>query len=223
VVKFRGAGQGPKALVAEVIASELARAAGLPVPETAVITIGAGFGAGEPDPEIQDLLRGSAGKNFGVRYLSGAVGFDPVADRALLTPELAADIVWFDALVSNVDRTVRNPNILVWDRRLWLIDHGACFYFQYIEGNWHERTNERFPLIERHVLLPRAGDIYAAEARLSPRLAPGVVRAAVASVPHEWLGGESASLKEAYVAYLMDRLAGPRAWMEEAEVARRLV
>jgi hypothetical protein len=221
VVKFRGAGQGPKALVAEAIAAGLAQVVGLPVPEAAVIDIAKGFGMGEPDAEIQDLLKWSIGKNFGLRYLSGALGFDPVADRGIVEAELAAAIVWFDALITNVDRTARNPNILVWKDGLWLIDHGASLYFHHSSGDWQGRARDRFPLIKDHILLAMAADIRGADERLRPLLTEGAVRAVIEGIPEEWLGEDDGSPKEAYVRYLRARLADDPPWVQEAENARR--
>lgn len=220
VVKFLGAGQGKKALVAECLAAGLAQTLGLPIPDAAVVSIEDGFGIGEPDPEIQDLLRASVGLNFGLAYLPGAIAFDPAADRDL-SPELAADIVWFDSAITNIDRTPRNTNLLVWRGRFWLIDHGAALYFHHSWPGWESRVQSAFPQIEDHVLLHRAGDLTAADSRLRPKLTDDVLRCVVASVPDEWLGGEEQfatieEQREAYVAYVSRRLNGPRAWLQEA-------
>jgi hypothetical protein len=220
VVKFVGAGQGPKSLVAEALAAGLARALDLPVPPAAVIDLGDGFGDGEPNPEIQDLLRASVGANFGLAYLPGALGFDPVADADRVDADLAASIVWFDALITNVDRTPRNPNLLVWNDALWMIDHGVAFYFQYLDVDWLTRAEDRFPQISEHILLAWASSIEAAHARLAPRLDDAVLRAAVDAVPDEWLGEGAPRLRDAYVAYLLARLSGRLEWLEEAERAR---
>jgi hypothetical protein len=224
VVKFAGAGQGVKALVAEALVAQLARAAGLPVPQPALVLLEDGFGRGEPDPEIQDILRGSVGLNFGLAYLPGALAFDPAVDA--VAPELAAEIVWFDAFVTNVDRTPRNTNMLVCRERLWLIDHGAALYFHHAWPGWDQRVQAAFPLIRDHVLLHVAGDLEGADARLRPRLTEAVVREAVAGVPDEWLGTETIfanidAHRGAYVTYLMQRLNGPRAWLQEAIDAKR--
>ncbi|MDQ3549341.1 MAG: aminotransferase class I and II [Chloroflexota bacterium] len=220
VVKFLGAGQGKKALVAECLGAGLAQALGLPVPDAAVVSLEDGFGIGEPDPEIQDLLRASVGLNFGLAYLPGALAFDPAADRDL-SPELAADIVWFDAFITNIDRTPRNTNLLVWRGRFWLIDHGAAIYFHHAWQGWEKRVQSAFPQIKDHVLLHQAGDLHAADARLRPKLTEDITRAIVACVPDEWLGDEElfASIeeqREAYVSYFDQRLNGPRAWLQEA-------
>jgi len=228
VVKFRGAGQGARALVAEVIVAQLAQVLGLPIPDFALVDLAAGFGEGEPDPEIQDLLRGSVGTNFGLAYLPGAFSFDPAADRGI-TPDLAAAIVWFDAYTTNVDRTPRNTNLLTWQGGLYLIDHGAALYFHHSPGAWESRARGRFPQIKDHVLLPFAGDIAATGARLAPLLTDATVREIVGGVPDEWLTGDgnavdAAAQREAYVAYFLARLAAPRAFEQEAaDAAARLV
>lgn len=225
VVKFRGAGQGVKALLAEALVAQLALALDLSVPRPAQIELEDGFGLGEPDPEIQDLLRASVGTNFGLAYLPGSIGFDPVADRSLLSPEVAAEIVWLDAFVSNVDRTPRNTNLLVWQGRVWLIDHGAALYFHHRWEGWQQRVQAPFAPIKEHVLLPLAGDLAAADERLRPRLSRDVIHSAVATLPDDWLGEEEpfATLDEhraAYVTYLQERLNGARAWLREAIGAR---
>jgi hypothetical protein len=221
VVKFLGAGQGPRALVAEVIAAGLGQALGLNVPEWAIVDLAEGFGLAEPDPEIQDLLRASVGKNFGIRYLPGALAFDPAADLHDVPPELASEIVWFDALITNVDRTVRNVNLLVWSDRVWLIDHGASLYFHHLPGGWLARSQDPFARIKDHVLLGLASDLRGADARLHPKLDEGTIRDVVSAVPEEWLGEGSEEQRRAYVDYLAARLSGPRSWLEEAENARR--
>jgi len=219
VVKFRGAGQGAKALIAELLAAELALALDLPVPQPALVTLAAGFGKAEPDPEIQDILRGSVGPNFGLAYLPGALAFDPAVETEI-APDLAASIVWFDAFITNVDRTVRNTNILLWHRQPWLIDHGAALYVHHRWEGWEERIQSPFPRIEEHVLLAVAGDLAAADGRLRPALTKAVIRRVVASLPDDWLGGEAVfpslvAHREAYVTYLWARLTGPRLWLQE--------
>jgi hypothetical protein len=212
VLKFRGAGQGPKALVAEVLAGELARAVGLPVPELVLIELDPALGRAEPDPEIQELIEASGGLNAGMDFLPGALAFDGEVD-----PALAADVVWFDALVTNVDRTPRNPNLLSWHGRLWLIDHGAALYLQHQDGDLAPLAGRPFPVIGDHVLLPYAGPVTEADARLAAR-ADAAVAAAASAVPVDWLGGEAR--RADYVEYLRRRLAAPRAFVEEAERAR---
>lgn len=221
VLKFRGAGQGPRALVAEVIAAGLAKALGLPVPAYGIIEVERGLGEAEPDPEIQDLLRGSVGANFAIAYLSGAISYSPVADRDFVDASLAADIVWFDAYISNVDRTARNPNLLIWQGALWLIDHGASLYIHHTAGDWTKRAQERFKHIEHHILLQRAEALNNADARLASRLTRGVIEDVVAGLPDDWLEGDADARREEYVRYLTERVEGPREWLEEAESARR--
>ncbi|HET9314680.1 MAG TPA: HipA family kinase [Vicinamibacteria bacterium] len=217
VLKFRGAGQGPRALIAELVSGEIARALGLPVPELVLVQLDADLARTEPDPEIADLIRASGGANLGLDYLPGSVAFDPVVERP--AADLASRIVWFDAFVSNVDRTVRNTNLLMWHRRLWLIDHGASLYFHHTPG-WAadpDRARDPFPLVKQHVLLPLADAIEEADAELAPRLTPDLIESIVALVPASWLDGEE---RAAYARYLKDRLAEPRAFVEEARRAR---
>jgi hypothetical protein len=216
VVKFSGAGQGPRALAAEVIAGELIRALGLAVPELALVDLDPALGRAEPDPEIQDLLLASPGLNLGVDFLPGALPYSPAAGEPP-DPELAADVVWLDALLTNVDRTPQNPNLLVWHDRLWLIDHGAALYLQHGGLRPAEHAIRPFPQIADHVLLPRAGPIAAADDRLAPRVDRVLLEAIVALAPEDWLAGERG---ETYVDYLERRLAAPRGFVEEAERAR---
>jgi hypothetical protein len=220
VVKFRGAGQGPRALVAEVIAAGVARACGLPVPDAAVIELAEGFGLSEPDPEIQDLLRASVGLNFGLRYVPGALAFDPIVDGPLVDDLFASAIVWFDALIMNVDRTPRNPNLLVEDGRVWLIDHGASLYFHHQPGDWQARAADRFPLIREHILLPQATRLLDTDEALRPRLTATALAAVLASVPDEWLGPGPERDRAAYAGFFSDRLGRERGWLEEALRAR---
>jgi hypothetical protein len=213
VLKFRGAGQGVKALVAEVIAGELARALGLVVPEIVVIEVDPALGAAEPDPEIQDLINASSGANVGLDFLPGSLPYTPAAGLQP-APQTAAEIVWLDALVTNVDRTPRNPNLLVWHDRVWLIDHGAALYFHHRDWDPDADARKPFPAIREHVLLPGAGSILEADERLAERLTPDAVRDAVALVPDGW------AERERYADYLTARLTAPRAFAEEAERAR---
>jgi len=221
VVKFRGAGQGSKALIAELIAAELASALGLPIPKAAIVLLDEGFGRGEPNPEIQDLLRGSTGENFGLTFLPGALGFDAAVDLTAVSADLASALVWFDAYLTNPDRTVRNPNLLLDDGQLWLIDHGAALYVHHRWEGWEGRVQGRFPQIKDHVLLPRASQLDPADSRLRPRVTADLVSRIVADIPDEWLGNESVfpnrvAHREAYARYLIERLNGPRDWLKEA-------
>ena len=216
VAKFRGAGQGPKALVAEVIAGELARALGLRIPELVLLGIDPQLANAEPDEEIQDLLAKSAGTNLGVDFLPGALPFNPAVGPAP-DAELAANIVWFDALVTNVDRTARNTNLLIWHENAWLIDHGAALYFVYPDTPTPGAERAAFALIKDHVLLPVAGSIMDADARLGPRVTPALVDQVLDAVPVVWL--DDGGVKR-YRDYLVARIRAPRAFAEEAERAR---
>jgi hypothetical protein len=200
VVKFQGAGQGRKALVAEVVAGELARALGFLVPELVVAGVDPELGRAEPDPEIQDLLVASAGSNLGVDFLPGSLPFNPAADPEI-DADLAADIVWFDALVTNVDRTSQNPNLLWWHGRLWLIDHGAALYFHHAAEP--DLAHARRPFdASAHVLLPYASSLAAAAERLAPRVTEELLEDVVRAIPDEWLDGAD---RRRYVDYLLSR------------------
>jgi len=226
VVKFRGAGQGPKALIAEVLVASIGLVLGLAIPTPAVVDLEDGFGRSEPDPEIQDILQASIGPNFGLAYLPGALAFDPAVDGALLTPELAADIVWLDAYVTNVDRTPRNTNLLVCGQQVWLIDHGAALFVHHRWSGWRERIQSAFPQIGDHVLLPFAGDLEAADTRLRPKLTAEVLKRIVHDIPEPWLAQEDEfadiqAQRDAYLTYLTERLNGPRPWLAEAITAKQ--
>jgi hypothetical protein len=211
VLKFRGAGQGPKALAAELVAGEVARALGLPVPELVFVELDPALGAAEPDPEIQELIAASGGRNLGMDFLPGALPFTPARPP---DPELAANVVWFDALVLNVDRTPRNPNLLRWHGALWLIDHGAALYVHHGGGDPVARAGERFPIVRDHVLLPFAGAIPEADARLAPMLDRARLEAIAAELPGDW------GAAEAYGGHLAARLEERSGFVEEAEAAR---
>ncbi len=218
VTKFRGAGQGEGALVAEVLAGELGRALGLPIPELVVVDVAAELGHAEPDPEIQDLILGSAGPNLGMDFLPGALPFTLPADPPL-DPAFAADVVWFDTLVTNVDRTPRNPNLLVWHGRTWLIDHGAAFFRQHGDAPLATTARQPVLMLAEHVLLPVAGPVAEADARLAER-ALAAVDAAADAVPDAWLGADPAARRADLAAFLRDRLAEPRDFVAEVERAR---
>jgi hypothetical protein len=221
VLKFRGAGQGVRALIAELVAGELARALGLPVPELVFAELDPRMGKTEPDPEIQDLLQKSAGLNLALDYLPGSLTFDPLIPLPVIGQSpLASAIVWFDALVTNVDRTAKNTNLLVWHRKLWMIDHGATLIFHHQWESYRERSRTPFAAIREHVLLPWAGDIRAADAELAPRLTPEVIDGVLALIPEPWL--EEGPSRAVYREYLSERLQEPRDWMEEAVRARTL-
>ena len=226
VLKFRGAGQGKKALVAEVVAGEIARLLGFDVPEIVLAELDPELARTEPDPEIQDLIRASAGLNLALDYLPGSLGFDPLVGPP--PPDLASRIVWLDALVQNVDRSPRNTNLLVWHGRLWLIDHGASLYFHHNWPVWLGAQDRRaasqrpYAAAHGHVLLPLAAQIREADVALAPLLTEGSLRDIVALVPDEWLrdepgfGGKE-EVREAYVQYLSARLEEPRGWARELE------
>ncbi len=232
VLKFVGAGQGPRALIAELVAGEIGRALGLAVPEIVFAHLDAELARTEPDPEIQDLIRasanpmhGSSGLNLALDYLPGSVTFDPL----VLQPdaELASRIVWFDAYVTNLDRTPRNTNLLVWHRRLWLIDHGAALYFHHDWRDHVARSTSPFALIADHVLLPLASRLAEVDDALAAVLTAERLGEIVALIPDAWLGDEplfasTALHRAAYLAYLQRRLAAPRAFVAEALRARSL-
>jgi hypothetical protein len=220
VLKFRGAGQGPKALVAELIVGMIARELGLPTPDLALVHLADEFGVSEPDPEIQDLLRASHGTNVALRFLDGAFNFDPTAAGDLIDPDFAAGVVWLDAFCTNVDRTHRNPNLLIWERKPWLIDHGAALYAHH---NWsavdEARTRTRFPLIAQHVLLLQSERIEAFDSRAAAILTPGVIGDILQQVPDSLLDDPAAE-RNRYHAWLTTRIQAPRDFTAEAVSAR---
>lgn len=230
VLKFRGAGQGARALVAELVAGEIGRVLRLPVPEIVFAELDPRMAKTEPDPEIQDLLRQSEGLNLALDYLPGSIAFDPLVDRMLAgQSRLASSVVWFDALVTNVDRTPRNTNLLVWHGALWLIDHGASLYFQH---NWDEQTIGRsrapFTPIKDHVLLRWAKDLREVDEELAGLLTPDAIERVVALIPESWLGDvalfpTAEAQRAGYRDWLLRRLTSPREWVEEAIRARTLL
>jgi hypothetical protein len=227
VVKFRGAGQGRKALVAEIVVAGLARALGLRVPELVVVDVDPELSKAEPDEEVQDLLRASPGDNLGVDFLPGSLGFDPGADGDRIDPDAAAGIVWFDAFVQNVDRSWRNPNLLLWHRDLWLIDHGAALYFHHAWARRDSAADKPYPNPEDHVLMPVAGDVAAAGAALAAT-AEAALEPSVAVVPDAWLADEPGfaspdEVRAAYVEVLRARLARQASWVPALEAARARV
>jgi hypothetical protein len=225
VLKFRGAGQGARALIAELVAGEIARALGLAVPEIVFVELDGDLARTEPDAEIQQLIRASAGMNLALDYLPGSLTFDPLVEKP--DGDLASRIVWFDAYVSNVDRSARNTNMLVWHRRLHLIDHGAALYFHHAWDRHLERSREPFGRIKDHVLLPFATKLAEVDAAMANRLTPQVLGAIVAGIPDGWLGGDApfadaAQQRAAYLQYLTARLQSPRAFVSGAIDARNL-
>lgn len=224
VLKFRGAGQGPKALIAELIVGELARALGLRVPELVLAELDEAFGRTEPDEEIQDLLQASTGRNLALHYLSGAATFDPLVTT--ISAHEASRIVWLDALTLNVDRTVRNTNLLLWHHELWLIDHGAALYVHHTAPDWADKPGgqRRFPQVKDHVLLPQATELAAADAEGQARLTPEVMEAIVALVPAAWLTEPDTTAetqRAAYGRFLTSRLADSHLFVQEADAARQ--
>ena len=224
VLKFRGAGQGPRALVAELLGGELARAAGLPVPVIAVLTVEPELGPAEPDAEIRDLLKASPGLNLGLDFLPGALAYEPAAGTDV-DSEWAAEVVWLDSLLQNVDRTANNPNLLVWHGRVWLIDHGAALYGHHGDPLMRDAWARPFPQIAEHVLLPDAGPIGPAGERLAARLDDDVIARAVGALPDLWLedtpdvAGPDAR-RAAYAEHLRRRRDRHAELAEEAEGAR---
>jgi len=223
VLKFRGAGQGKKALIAELIAGEIARTAEFLVPELVFVTLDPEIARTEPDPEIQDLIRASGGTNLGLDYLPGSVMFDPVADK--LDSDLASRIVWFDAYVTNPDRTPRNANMLMWHRRLWLIDHGAALFFHHSWTNMDDREKRPFHLINEHILLPIADSIAAVDESMTAKLTETEIKRIVDLIPDDWMDDHApfttiAENRQAYVDYLTRRLDAPRYFVEEIIRAR---
>jgi hypothetical protein len=223
VLKFRGAGQGPKALIAELVAGEIARALGLPVPAIVLVALDVELARTEPDPEIQDVIRASVGLNVGLDYLPGSLMFDPVVGR--VEAELASRIVWFDAFATNVDRTPRNPNLLVWHRQLQLIDHGAALYFHHSWARPRERSRDPFPQVKDHVLLRFADRMEEVDAILADRLPPEVLRGVLSGIPDSWLAYDTPfptadAARAAYLEYLTQRLESPRPFLDEAIRAR---
>ncbi|GAC1429371.1 MAG: aminotransferase class I and II [Ktedonobacteraceae bacterium] len=224
VLKFRGAGQGPKSLIAELVAGEIARTLGLTVPEIVFMELDIALGRNEPDYEIYNLIKASVGRNLALDYLPGALTFDAL-DTRLIDPLLASSIVWFDAYVSNVDRTPRNTNMLFWHKRLYLIDHGASLYFHHTGVNYLERSHVPFSQIKDHVLLRVATQLPEADALLKSRLNAPLLESIIDAIPDEWLGEDPlfTSKKEhraAYLAYLLARLAVSQVFVEEALHAR---
>lgn len=226
VIKFRGAGHGIKALIAELIGGEVARVLGLPVPELVFANLDEAFGRTEPDEEIQDLLKSSQGVNLGLHFLSGAINFDPVVTE--VDPKLASQIVWLDAFITNVDRTFRNTNMLMWHKELWLIDHGACLYFHHAWGDWESQAKVPFSLIKDHVLLPKASDMLNVDKEYKQHLTSEKLQRIVNLVPEEWLvwdGSDQspAEIRQTYFNFLKTRLEYSSVFVKQAQDARAAV
>lgn len=226
VLKFRGAGHGVKALIAELLGGEIARTLGLKVPELVFCTLDEAFGRSEGDEEIQDLLKGSQGLNLGLHFLSGAITYDPVVND--IDAELASKIVWLDAFTTNIDRTFRNTNMLMWHRELWLIDHGATFYFHHSWDNWEKHAVSSFALVKNHVLLPQASKLADIDEQMKTLLPDGKLREIVNLIPEDWLQWNDTELspeeiKEVYFQFLSRRKAHSQTFIKEAEDARKLL
>ncbi len=223
VIKFRGAGQGSKALIAELIGGELARVLGLKMPELVFANLDEAFGRTEPDEEIQDLLRASKGLNLGLHYLSGAITFDPTVRT--ISSLLASQIVWLDSLILNVDRTVRNTNMLLWYKELWLIDHGGALYFHHQWNNWEQKATDGFKQIKDHVLLPQASEIQNVNEHFKKILTKEIIHKIVNMVPDSWLASDTyfdsiEAQKDAYCQFLERRIAHSDIIVKEVENAR---
>ncbi|WP_454801178.1 HipA family kinase [Mucilaginibacter phyllosphaerae] len=223
VLKFRGAGQGPKALIADLIGAEIARKLGFRVPELVFANLDEAFGRTEPDEEIQDLLKFSVGLNLALHYLSGSITFDPTV--TFVTTETASQIVWLDALLMNVDRTVRNTNMLIFNRELWLIDHGAALYFHHSMENWEEQAKRPFVQIKDHVLLRKATELDAVDQKFKAILTPEFIQTVVDLIPDAWLTDRSFETedeqRQIYAKFLNTRLANSNIFVTEAQNARQ--
>ena len=218
VLKFRGAGQGVKALIAELVVGEIARALGFNVPEIVFAELDVDLGRTEPDPEIQDLIKGSGGVNLALDYLPGSIMYDPLIEQP--SGELASKIVWFDAYTANVDRTARNANMLWWHRQLWLIDHGAALFYQYDWDRMLTKSHNRFPEIKEHMLLPYADQLEQVDRKMSKEISEGLLQEVVSLIPENWL--EEADRRSMYVEFLTNRLKQDHEFVEEAIDARSL-
>lgn len=226
VLKFRGAGQGVKSLVAELIGGEIARLLGLRIPEIVFASLDPAFGRSEPDEEIQDLLKASVGLNMGLHYLQGSITFDPVVNR--VDGLLASQIVWLDCLLTNVDRTVRNTNMLIWNKELWLIDHGAALYFHHSWSGFEEAAVRPFAQVKDHVLLPFASRLEEVDAAFCSVLTPESIAAVVGLVPDEWIAGGSwgespSAVRNVYREFLTRRLQHAAIFINEALNARKAI
>lgn len=224
VLKFRGAGQGTKALIADLIGAEIARYLGMKVPELVFAQLHEAFGRTEPDEEIQDLFKFSTGRNLGVHFLSGAITFDPSVNT--VDPRSASKIVWLDALLMNIDRTSRNTNMLIWNKELWLIDHGASLYFHHSWENWKYDVVKPFPMIKDHVLLPYAAELEETDKKYAALLTEEVIDKVVSLIPDDWLGEESVfpdkeKHRAAYGTFLKLRIHHSPVFLKEALDARK--
>ncbi|OMQ13406.1 HipA family kinase [[Flexibacter] sp. ATCC 35103] len=223
VLKFKGAGHGVKALIAELVGGQIAKALKLQLPELVFANLDEAFGRSEADEEIQDLLQGSQGLNLALHFLSGAITFDPVVTT--VDAKLASQIVWLDAYITNVDRTFRNTNMLIWHKELWLIDHGACLYFHHSWNNWEQHSKSPFALIKDHVLLPQASLLKEVDAEYKALLTPEILEEIVNTIPLEWLQWEDTdetpeALRNVYLQFLQTRLNNSEIFVNQAQNAR---
>jgi hypothetical protein len=223
VLKFSGAGQGVRALIADLIGGEIARALGFKVPEIVLANLDSAFGRTEADEEIQELLRKSEGVNLGIHYLAGAISFD--AAVVTIDPLMASKIVWLDALLTNVDRTARNTNMLIWKKELWLIDHGAALYFHHGGGDWKEQAIRPFVPIKDHVLLSVAGELDIVDTTFKTLLTKERIQAVMELIPDEWLAentfnATAGEMKNIYVQFLTLRIHSSPIFIKEAQHAR---
>ncbi|WP_296145436.1 HipA family kinase [uncultured Flavobacterium sp.] len=224
VLKFKGAGHGIKALIAELLGGEIARVLKLQIPELVFADLDEAFGRTEADEEIQDLLQASQGKNLALHFLSGAINFDPAV--TVVDADLASKIVWLDAFITNVDRTFRNTNMLIWHKELWLIDHGASFYFQHSWSNWESHAKSPFALIKDHVLLPQASNLTEVDKAFKEILTEETIKKITALLPEEWLQWEETEetpdqIREVYTKFLLTRLSNSEIFIKEAQNARQ--
>ncbi|MFW0736254.1 HipA family kinase [Flavobacterium sp. T12S277] len=223
VLKFKGAGHGVKALIAELVGGQIAKALKLKLPELVFANLDEAFGRTEADEEIQDLLQGSQGLNLALHFLSGAITFDPVVTT--VDAKLASQIVWLDAYITNVDRTFKNTNMLIWHKELWLIDHGACLYFHHSWNNWEQHAKSPFALIKDHVLLPQASLLKEVDAEFKALLSPQILEEIVNTIPLEWLQWEDTdetpeTLRNVYLQFLQTRLNHSEIFVNQAQNAR---
>jgi len=223
VLKFKGAGQGVKALIAELIGGEIAKALGLKIPEIVYAGLDEAFGRTEPDEEIQDLLKASVGLNLALHYLSGSITFDPTVNT--IDPLLASKIVWLDCLITNVDRTAKNTNMLYWKKELWLIDHGAAFYFHHSGQEWEQAAKRAFVQVKDHVLLPLASELEQVDKEFRKVLTDELIASVVDMIPEEWLtaneGEDAGKWKDVYRQFLVKRIKNADIFLNEATNARR--
>lgn len=223
VLKFKGAGHGVKALIAELVGGQVAKALKLQLPELVFAQLDEAFGRTEADEEIQDLLQGSQGLNLALHFLSGAITFDPAVTT--VDAKLASQIVWLDAYITNVDRTFKNTNMLIWHKELWLIDHGACLYFHHSWNNWEQHAKSPFALIKDHVLLPQASLLKEVDAEFKALLTPQILEEITNTIPLEWLQWEDTdetpeALRNVYLQFLQTRLNNSEIFVNQAQNAR---